>query len=740
MAVQNVLKIVHWNCRSLLTKLSLFKLFLYSEKPHLVCLCETWLSPALEPKFINYYPLYAHRPAGHLGGGLAFLIRSDVTHSSLPLPPFPGGHLECAALTVHLTNSPSLSVLNLYNVNHSISSAEFSHYFHHLGSSRIIVGDFNAHHPQWDSRHPANRSGTNLFDTLLTDPSLHLLTPPSLPTYHNLYHNSFSTLDLSIVSPHLVPISQIWTERDLGSDHFPVVVTLDCSPSVVPFKARRRWRFDPDSWAAFRGQLPSLGETVSVLDVTTDALHFAETVYSASLATFPLSRELVKPQYSKPWWTDSCAAAVLAKRRARCLYTREPTTANLIAFRRCEAVVKKVTREAKRHSWAQFCDRITSTTPSPLVWRRIRRLRGAAPRRTQPLLLNQCLITTPQEKAEAFADHYSRVFGAAPPPTDPTPLLVPLAVALNSGSNHDYNGPFLLSEFSRALSSLPGTSPGSDLVHNKHLQHLPMPYQRWLLAIFNESFRSGDVPAAWKTALLLPLPKPGKPPTSVSSYRPISLLSCVGKLLERLVANRLTFVLERNGALRPSQGGFRQKLSAVDQCARLEQSIRRALASRGVVVALFCDLSSAFDLVWHTGLLYKLSRCGVEGALLAWIRSFLTDRRFRVFVAGETSSSRGMSSGVPQGSVLSPMLFNVMLHDMPSVPGVHAAEYADDITFFSEHKDIHVAAARIQQMLSSFHRWTKRWGFRLNLDKTKCMYFTTKHVAPPPISLAGTVV
>ena len=267
--------------------------------------------------------------------------------------------------------------------------------------------------------------------------------------------------------------------------------------------------------------------------------------------------------------------------------------------------------------------------------------------------------------------------------------------------------------------------------------HLPLDHKKWLLDLFNQSLHSAIVPKSWKVALIVPIPKPAKCLTSVSSYRPISLLSCISKLLEALINKRLGFFLEKNDSLRPSQGGFRRRLAGVDQIARLEAAIRTALTNRSPLVAVFCDLSNAFDRVWHTGLLYKLSQCGVHGALLRWLRDYLADRSFCVQFEGQTSSSRKIKSGVPQGAILSPLLFNVMMRDLPSVLGVHTADYADDVAFFSYGPDLVITTDKIQTQLNKFFEWTKMWGLSINHLKTKCMLFTNKKVTAIPLSING---
>ncbi|KAF2353267.1 Ribonuclease H domain [Trinorchestia longiramus] len=110
-----------------------------------------------------------------------------------------------------------------------------------------------------------------------------------------------------------------------------------------------------------------------------------------------------------------------------------------------------------------------------------------------------------------------------------------------------------------------GTATGQNDIHNEHLKHMPDNYRTWLLQLYNKSLRSGMLPTVWQPAIIIPLHKPNKPLTSVDSYRPISLLSCVQKLMERLIVSRLTFFLEQKGVFRKTQGGYRMRLSAIDR-------------------------------------------------------------------------------------------------------------------------------------------------------------------------------
>jgi ribonuclease HI len=302
-------------------------------------------------------------------------------------------------------------------------------------------------------------------------------------------------------------------------------------------------------------------------------------------------------------------------------------------------------------------------------------------------------------------------------------------------SEKQYNKPFSPAEVFHAVSTLKNTSPGFDTIHNLMIKNLPINYLTWLLEITNSSFTCGSFPQFWKLAVILPILKPGKMPSDPKAYRPISLLSCIAKLMEKLVCRRLYYVLENSRSFSETQGGFRKRMCTLDQVARLELAIRTTLVNRKVCVAVFFDLSSAYDCVWHTGLLYKLSQCGIKGKLLCWIREYLLNRKFRVFFEGEYSTDRDISSGVPQGSILAPTLFNMMVSDLPRVNDVTLSEYADDITIYSCGYDINTIRTRVQQQVNLFLEWTQDWGLKLNDAKTKAMMFTRKKIRPPLIEI-----
>ena len=243
------------------------------------------------------------------------------------------------------------------------------------------------------------------------------------------------------------------------------------------------------------------------------------------------------------------------------------------------------------------------------------------------------------------------------------------------------NSTLKISELSSDIRSLkPKKAPGPDGVSNDMLKHLGPIARNTLLEIFNRSWNKGLVPEVWKIADLVPVLKKGKDKTNRSSYCPISLLSCVGKLMERVVTRRLTWFLETNNIFSLSQTGYLQHRSTEDQLALLTQDIENSFQEKRKLLTVFFDLSKAFDRVWKKRLQWELLR-GVSGQMYKWTSSFLYHRVARVKLDGSLSREIRLSEGVPQGSVLSPSVFLLYVHDIVNTlpPRVTNSLHADDL-------------------------------------------------------------
>ena len=229
-----------------------------------------------------------------------------------------------------------------------------------------------------------------------------------------------------------------------------------------------------------------------------------------------------------------------------------------------------------------------------------------------------------------------------------------------------YNEPFSLAKLRAAVTGLRSVAEGPDEVHNDMPRRLPQTVLEVLLAVFNRLWERGELPAAWREAIVVPILKPGKSGTDPLHYRPISLTSSLCKLMEKLVNVRLSWFLKSNDILTPSQCGFRRNRSTVDHLVSLDTVIRLTFKERRHVGAFFFDLEGAYDTTWCHGILLKAFNCDIPGAMGCFLQNFLRERFFRVRVGNQISERFLQENGVPQGGVLSVALFALAINDIGS--------------------------------------------------------------------------
>jgi hypothetical protein len=204
---------------------------------------------------------------------------------------------------------------------------------------------------------------------------------------------------------------------------------------------------------------------------------------------------------------------------------------------------------------------------------------------------------------------------------------------------------------------------GIDGIPNECLRHLPRRTLVHLTHLINHCIRLSHFPTSWKEAKVVALPKPGKDPKFPQNLRPISLLLSTGKVFEKFILEIVKRHLGENKLLNASQFGFRARHSTTLQCMRLADHVTLNFNNNMSTAAVFLDIEKAFDTTWHPGLLYKLSKLQLSTSLIKLISSFLSQRKCTVSVEGEISTPRYMQAGVPQGSVLSPTLYNLYIND-----------------------------------------------------------------------------
>lgn len=720
--------IVQFNCNGVFPRLSELRLYMYHKKPDIVCLCETRVAPAMsEPHFAGYQSVWRHRP-NRGGGGLCILVRNDIPFSVSDLIPFQNGQLEFQSVRLS-SFFGSLDILNLYNPCANVSYEELSHLSSQLCPANVVVGDLNAHSPLWDQRGRSNFTGRGV-ELFLDSHSHGLLNPFYSPTYIDSRSGTTSCLDLCLASLPLLSYGSFATGPDIGSDHLPVECSFDFCVKKTQICGPPRWLVGKGNWPMWHDDLNG-SSFDTIVPASASALNedFCSRLLAISSKNIPQSTGGNRQHRCTPWWDADCSRAVAQRRRARLLLSHSPTQQNLIAYKRCTAIARHLIRKKKKNSWRQFVNSLTIHTPGAIVWRTIRSINGV--RSAPPVIPVGGPDAQMPERAQLLLEHFVPL-----PPLLEGPHATVVKDCVSSLSlldidETDYNLPFTRSELVHALRFLKNTSPGHDSIINEFLKRLPLSFLDQLLYLYNISFFTGVVPQSWKLGIICPIPKPNRDHSGVAGYRPITLLSCVGKLMERLVGRRLVHFLESNASFTCLQTGFRRGRSTADALVLIKSCISGALSHHAHCVTVYLDLAQAYDCVWHDGVLYKLKMLGCDLRTLLWIKSFLGERTVRVRVGEAYSETRPLTRGLPQGAVLSPTLFNVMLSDLPTSPHVKLVSYADDITCICTGVDFVETQFYMQSFLDRLTTWLTRWDLKVNPAKSSCQLYTRSRRVPP---------
>ena len=428
-----------------------------------------------------------------------------------------------------------------------------------------------------------------------------------------------------------------------------------------------------------------------------------------------------------PWWTPACREAIRERNRAYRIFNNNPIANNLVNYKKCKAKARKIIKKAKRTSWHEFVSIITKDTPTSDIWKFVKRVKGKTYTSPVYLCIDNVLITDPIRIAKECADYFESVSADEnylpeflnQKEERETPL------DFTTEEVFSYNSDFTMDELLYVLGKVRGSSAGPDGIKYEMLQYLSPEGKTALLNFYNFIWVSQSFPSGWRDAITIPVHKPGKNPQEASSYRPIALTNVLCKVMKRLVNRRFTKYLNDKNILHPQQSGFRKGRNTYHNLIRLEHDIQRSLALDNISLAVFLDIEKAFDMSSRWGIMRKVHDTGLRGNLPIFIKNFIDLRYFRVKVNNTISSLRCQVNGVPQGSVLSPTLFLLMINDLlPYPPGaVKISFYADDVVIWISSHFLRTCVDLIQQSLRLMEVWSQQWGLRFSPTKTKAILF-----------------
>ena len=424
-------------------------------------------------------------------------------------------------------------------------------------------------------------------------------------------------------------------------------------------------------------------------------------VYSNSIHKFKISRNYL--------------SFINKKHRLWTKFMKNQTAENRIAYNRARNRVKNLSRQ-RRNKFENDLANSAKTNPKA-IWKYINS-------RSKNNVSISCIsspsgdnITNEQEIVDNFNKFFASVYVNEP---SDLPFVLP------------YNGQMLSQmtiEESVVLQSLKeldvNKPPGPDNIHPKFLYETAVLISKPLTHIFSLSLRSSILPAEWKVAKITPIFKTGNK-SHTNNYRPISLNSNICKILEKLIRDKLMTHLVENNILIQNQFGFIPKKSTTLQLLLYLEKLTEAIENNKTMTAIYFDFQKAFDTVPHKRLIHKLSTVGITGQLSAWLSNYLSERSHFVQIGQSKSSLLSQTSGIPQGTILGPLLFLIYINDLPQNLVVNSLLFADDLKIFAINHPDNILQLEVQKI----SEWCSKWLLRFNPDKCKQISFGSDKVLP----------
>lgn len=249
--------------------------------------------------------------------------------------------------------------------------------------------------------------------------------------------------------------------------------------------------------------------------------------------------------------------------------------------------------------------------------------------------------------------------------------------------------------------------------------------------LFNKCWKSGDIPHIWKLATICPLPKGKKDLTQPKSHRPVSLTSGLIKWMERVILARLISFLDKKHKRATEQAGARIKHQTADLLASLEQTIEEGFDQKKDTLAVFIDLTQAYDCARHNDIIHKCIEVGINGKMIGWLHNYLSGRQIQTRVGNSFSHKAQLKIGIPQGGCLSPLLFTLLMdeltekHYLPKDANIGI--FVDDVAYWTTNRNIKKSTKIINKCLQGLKKWCEKTGFIVSLEKTVAIRFSLKH-------------
>lgn len=731
-------RIVYFNCNSLFNQLFEFLNFLEASRADIVILNETFLKSRHDLDITGYDSLRLDAPNDEHGGGIAILVKRSIQYTQFRVSQtasFP----YTLGVRVVSRNCETTDIIGIY-VPNSVATIQRRDFAQLLRSNErvIIAGDYNATHPFLNCR-VENSRGKSLLHCLNYQNGRAVLHFSETPTYYPSDGlRCPSTIDLYITK-NVKVVSKPISIAALKSNHNPVVVELDLN---VTSSNLQTYDYKNANWSLFQDMLSNVVENfeapTSETEMEQRISHLTAAIKNCERRAVPLRNpsECNLPSFIKQ--------KIMMKNRLRRRCQSEVNPVKRLELKRLLRHEEKTIRAlyqqwVKEQTQKQLHDYRKHDTQLFVAASRVLKEKPKFP----PLVDGSRLLVTTAEKVEALAENFEKVHRQNDDLND-SQFETEVNGVVDQFLENETNvvneiQPITAEEVRQVICEMKvRKSPGDDEVQNVVVKHLPAAVILFLVTIFNYALKNTIFPKIWKKGVIVPLLKTGKPANAVTSYRPITLLTTFSKIFEKLIACRLKYEMLHKSILQDEQFGFREGHNTAQAVKNIQKDVQKGFEKGQMTLMAFLDVEKAFDTVSHKILIYKMVKLNFSPALVKMVKSYLSQRSFKVKMRDVKSQDKEVAAGVPQGSVLGPLLFLIYMHDLPTYTHTRVSIFADDMAVRCSSKRLHMVEKWLQEHLNSIDRYLRLNKLRLNPTKCELIQFSKrKPVNSPRIELGG---
>ena len=730
--------IFNWNSCGLRQRKPFIERHAWEEGPLIFSIQETKFKKDSNFKISGYD--YIDQPLeteGIAQGGVGFLIHNDVVYHRIKL------QTKFQAIAIHAFLHKRITVCNIYiNPRDDFTQTDLEDLIKQLPKPFILMGDFNCHHTLWHDHTQKGQTPdrkAQIIEKIILENDLNILDEDK-HTYERFIDGSLYTshIDITLVTPDLqTDLEWDTLDENGGSDHIPISIKIKKS---YDFNKYTRWNFKKANWDKYRDLAVFGREITDFRDVKELTDYIVNTLNAAAEEAIG-KITIQKGKIPKPWWNENCKIATKNKKRAYRKFRRNPNTENHIEYKKANAIAIRTIRTSKQQSWNAFLASINVNTTTKEIWDKINSIKGLNKNKSISALkiAENIILDKKVEIAQALGENYQNISNGQNGKESFKKYREgkdrKIDFTSKSSIPEEYNTAIKLKELRNVLRTSKDTSPGSDGIPYIMIRQLSEESLKYILDFYNFLFAKHEYPEQWKEATIIPILKPGKDATKCTSYRPIALISCLSKIMEKIINKRLMWYLEKHKLINKSQCGFRKGRSTTDHLTRLTSDILEALVNNQYHISIFLDLEKAYDSVWKQVILNQLEKFKMKGNLPFYIQNFLDQRSIKVKVGNAYSEKLLLDLGVPQGSSISVTLFliavNTILEFLPK--DLQTSLFVDDCRLSLKVAQINEDTQnKLQNILYNLEKWAAQTGFKFAEGKSEMLICTRKIIQDPP--------